>query len=244
MLAAQTGMERDLSVGGIFSTALSAFRARARLLVPLAFAGSLPLSAVTALLGEDALGVIVGFIADMAYFALVMAVAVAVLLDLREGRPASSARDLLARALPPLPAATLAALLAFTGFSGAALLLVVPALYLATIWAVLLPVVVVERPGVFEAFGRSRQLVHGDGWKVFAVLLLLGLILVVTIASVLLLNSQVDLDVAPRLIGHLVSSFTTPYTALVVGALYFRLLDFERERPAESVLEQTGDGPG
>ncbi|HEU5106526.1 MAG TPA: hypothetical protein VFU11_11880 [Solirubrobacterales bacterium] len=244
MPAAQTGMERDLSVGGVFGTALSALRARAWLLVPLAFVGSLLLSAITALLGEDAIGVVVGFIADMAYFAIVTAVAVAVLLDLREDRPTSSARDLLARALPPLPAATLAALLAFAGFCGAALLLVVPGLYLATIWAVLLPVVVVERPGVFEAFGRSRQLVHGDGWKVFAVLLLLGLILVVTIAPVVLLNSQVDLDVASRLIGHLVSSFTTPYTALVVGALYFRLLDLKRGRPAESVLEQPGDSPG
>jgi len=136
--------------------------------------------------------------------------------------------------VPPLPAATLAATLALFGVSAAILLLVVPSLYLATIWAVLLPVVVVERPGVLNAFGRSRQLVRGNGWKVFATLLLLGLILVVSFLIALLLQRQVEGAVPNILFGSLVSSFTTPFMALVVGALYFRLVDLER---ASSVLE-------
>ncbi len=235
-------MERELSVGGVFSTALSVFAARARVLVPIGFASTLLASGITALLGEDAIGVFISFIVNMAYFALVTAVAMGVLRDFRERRPAASARELLERAIPSLPAATLAALLAIAAFTGAALLLIVPALYLATIWAVLLPVVVVERVGVLDAFGRSRQLVRGNGWKVFGIVLLLGLIVIaITVPFVFLLGHQFAEEVARRLIGVLVSSVTTPLMALVIGALYFRLLEIER---AGSVLQQPGDGPG
>jgi hypothetical protein len=231
-------MERDLRVGGVFGTALSVFRARARLLVPISLVSTLLDSAINALLGEGALGAIGGFIVNMAYFAFISAVAMVVLSDIREERPVSSARELLARALPPLPTGTLAATLAFVGVCGAVVLLVVPGLYLATIWAVLLPVVVIERPDLFDAFGRSRQLVRRNGWKVLGIVLLLGLILLGTTLPFAFLGED---EVVRRVIGALVSSFTTPYAALVIGALYYRLLDLER---AGSGLQQPGDSPG
>ena len=233
-------MERELSVGGVFGTALSVFRERACVLVPLALASTLLVTAITALLGQGAIGLLVGYIVDTAYFAFLTAVAVGVLRDLRESRPASSARELCARALPPLPAAVLVVLLASAAFVGAAVLLLVPALYLMTIWAVLLPVVVVERPGVFDAFGRSRRLVRGYGWKVFGIVLLLVLILAVTSLPLILLGPQFD-SVVRRLVGALVSSFVTPFLLLVIGDLYYRLLDLEQ---AGSALEQPGDSPG
>jgi hypothetical protein len=227
-------MDRGLSIGRVFGTASSVFGERARVLVPIGFAGALLASAITALLGQDAIGSIAGFIVNMAYFAFVTAVAMTVLRDIGEGRPASSARELLARAVRPLPTATLAATLAFVGVCGAVVLLIIPALYLATIWAVLLPVVLVERPGLFDAFGRSRELVRGSGWKVLGIVLLLGLLLIGTSVSlVFVLGHQIEAEVARRLIGALISSLTTPFGALVIGALYYRLLDLERA----SVLE-------
>jgi hypothetical protein len=228
-------MERDLSVGGVFGTAFSVFRARARVLVPIFFVSALIFSAITVLLGEGFAEVIVMNIVDIAFLAFGAAVAMAVLRDRREDRPASSAGELLSGALPPLPAAVLVGVLATLGLIGAGLLLIVPALYLLTMWAVLLPVVVVERPGVFDAFGRSRQLVRGNGWKVFGIILLLGLILVVTgLPFVFLHLHHVGGEVVRHLLRALVSSVTTPFTALVIGALYYRLLDLER---AGSVLK-------
>jgi hypothetical protein len=44
-------------------------------------------------------------------------------------------------------------------------LLIIPGLVLLVIWSVVAPVTVLERPGVFAAFGRSRELVRGNGWK-------------------------------------------------------------------------------
>ena len=74
----------------------------------------------------------------------------------------------------------------FTGFvAGIAIgigfvLLIVPGLFLLTIWALVAPVVVIERKGVMASLERSRELVRGHGWQVFAVivvLLLLNLVL-------------------------------------------------------------------
>ena len=39
-----------------------------------------------------------------------------------------------------------------------------------------MPVVVLEKPGVFAAFGRSRELVRGHGWPVFGTLVVTWLI--------------------------------------------------------------------
>jgi len=225
-------MDRGLSVGGVFGTAFSVLRERARVLVPIALATSLMFSAITALLGQRFAGVIVQNILDIAFFAFMTAVVMGVLRDVREGHLDSSARELLLNALPPLPAATLAGVLAALGLIAAAILLIVPALYLLTIWTLLLPVIVVERQDVFDAFGRSHDLVRGNGWKVFGILLLLGLIMVATsLPSVFLLWQEVGGGLARRLVGALVSSVTTPFMLLVVGALYYRLRDLEGNAP-------------
>ena len=50
------------------------------------------------------------------------------------------------------------------------LLLIVPGLILMTIWSVAAPVLVLERAGVFASLGRSRELVRGNGWQVFGVI--------------------------------------------------------------------------
>lgn len=48
---------------------------------------------------------------------------------------------------------------------------VVPGLIALTFWAVISPVIVVERAGAFTAFGRSQELVRGNAWQVFGTVL-------------------------------------------------------------------------
>jgi hypothetical protein len=99
-------MDRGLSVGGVFGTAFSVFRERARVLVPIFLVSNLLFSAITALLGQAFVAVIVVNIASTAFIAFHTAVVMAVLRDRREGRPASSAgefsRALCRRCRPPL----------------------------------------------------------------------------------------------------------------------------------------------
>ena len=78
--------------------------------------------------------------------------------------------------VPLLVAGILAGIAIGIGF----ILLIVPGLFLLTIWALIAPVIVIERTGAMDSFGRSRALVKGHGWQVFAVivvLLLLNLVL-------------------------------------------------------------------
>jgi hypothetical protein len=92
-------------------------------------------------------------------------------------------------------------------------------------WAVLAPAIVIEKRGITEAFGRSRELVKGYGWPVFGVIIIATLI--TAIATLILLAIAAAIADGPILriiLGLLASSVTAPITALVAGVLYYRLL--------------------
>ena len=75
-------------------------------------------------------------------------------------------------------------LVSIVAFLFAAVLLIVPAIILTTIWYVAAPLVVAERSGVFAALGRSAELTKGERWSVFVVLLIvLGFFLLVFMLS-------------------------------------------------------------
>jgi hypothetical protein len=69
-----------------------------------------------------------------------------------------------------------AAICAGLGIAVGLLLLVLPGLYLITIWAVVAPAVVIDRGGVGYAFRRSRKLTRGSRWRVFGVIVVLILL--------------------------------------------------------------------
>ncbi len=56
------------------------------------------------------------------------------------------------------------------------MLLIVPGLILVTMWAVATPACVVERLGPLRSMGRSRELTKGSRWKVFGIIILLGVV--------------------------------------------------------------------
>jgi len=126
----------------------------------------------------------------------------------------------------------LAAIALVIGF----ILLIIPGLWLLTIWAVIAPAVVVERAGIFEAFGRSRQLVKGHGWQVFGVIVIVFLILLVVGIVTAILIAAVG-DVGGAIIGWALNVFTAPITALVAAVLYFalRVAHGEPARPEDAV---------
>jgi hypothetical protein len=90
--------------------------------------------------------------------------------DVRDGRADLSIRETLERLRPRLNTLTLAGLIASVAVFIGLLLLIVPGLILITIWLLIVPAIMLERRGVIESFGRSRQLVSGNGWNVFGVI--------------------------------------------------------------------------
>lgn len=101
-------------------------------------------------------------------------------------------------------------------------LLVVPGLILITIWAVTAPAIVVERKGAIDAFGRSLQLVRGEGWSVFGVLVV-TLLIVFGVGLVLGLIGAVTGDAGTVIASIIANVVTAPIFALVTAVLFFDL---------------------
>jgi len=110
-------------------------------------------------------------------------------------------------------------------------------LILLTIWSVAAPVVVLERPGGLRALGRSRELVRGNGWRVFAVIFVL-FALVAVVSFVIEIAFSFSGAVVSALVASVVTIFTAPVQALGAGVLYFAL------RPAEPAAAPADAGIG
>lgn len=101
---------------------------------------------------------------------------------------------------------------------------IAPGLYLLTIWAVIVPVIVLERAGVFESFGRSRELVKGYGWPVLGILVCLFVIQLVLGLVIDAIVYGILSNLVGYLIGDLISrTLIAPLSALAAAVIYFEL---------------------
>ena len=142
--------------------------------------------------------------------------------DLEDGRRDEELSSLFAGVAPVFWPLLAVAILAGLGIALGFVLLIVPGLILITIWAVVVPVCVLERPGVLASFGRSRELVRGQGWSVFGTLVVTWLI-AVGLAIVGALIAAPLGDAAEAVVNWVVSALTLPLSGLVMSVLYFRL---------------------
>ncbi len=148
--------------------------------------------------------------------------------DVEDGRRDHSVGDLL-RSVSPVFWPLLAVSILFgIGVGIGFVLLIIPGLILMVIWSVVAPVTVLERPGVFAAFGRSRELVRGNGWNVFGVIVLVFLAVVVVSIAAGLATSSLG-SVGRALVQWAVNAALAPVTALSASVLYFALRGQPRE---------------
>ena len=133
---------------------------------------------------------------------------------------------------PVLVTATVAGIVAAIGIAIGFVLLIVPGLYLLTIWSMLIPVIVLERRSVEEAFGRSREIVRGNGWPVLG--LSLVTFVIVAIASLLIQAAFSPLpDFLGNWLGSLIAdSLTVPFAAAALATAYFHLVGQREAAPA------------
>ncbi len=75
--------------------------------------------------------------------------------------------DALSQGIGRLPAAIGVAILAGLGIGLGIVLLIVPGLFLMTMWSVAIPAAVIEKTGVGASFSRSANLTEGRRWRVF-----------------------------------------------------------------------------
>jgi hypothetical protein len=157
----------------------------------------------------------------------------------QDGRREHSVGQLLRSVEPVFWPLVGVSILAGLGIGLGFVLLIVPGLILMVIWSVVAPVTVLERPGVFAAFGRSRQLVRGNGWNVFGVIILVFLaVVVISVAAGLVAGSLGS--VGRALVQWAVTAALAPVTALSASVLYFEL---RRQRDESVAPVTTATGP-
>ncbi len=229
-------MKRQLSVGDTLSEVFATYGAHAGVLLPAAFWLFLVAAIVGGLAGDNTallpLALVVSLVAGTLYQGMV----VGLVRDAKSGRPESSVGELFGFATPFLLPLLGAGILAALGILLGLVLLIAPGLYLLTIWAVIAPAIVIERRDIFDAFGRSRQLVRGFGWPVFWVVIVAALI---TAAGGVVFGEIANgISGGPLLrivFGALASTITAPITALAAAILYYRLLGLQTAPTAASV---------
>jgi MFS family permease len=242
-------MEQRLSVGDALSEVFRIYREHAGVLLPVAFWLFLIVAIVNGLT-EGSLSLFwLGIVVSLAVGTLYQGMVVELVRDVQDGRLDASVGDLMRSVLPVLGPLLGAGLLAGIGIAVGFFLLIVPGLILLTIWAVIAPVIVIERRGVFAAFGRSRQLVKDQGWPVFGTVIVAFLIaIVLSLVLVAIAASIADGPLLRIVFSALASTVTAPIEALVASVLYFRLLAIKGEpaQPAAppSVPQQPGDRLG
>lgn len=180
---------------------------------------------INALLGSTGslilvlIGSVIAFVAQFLYTGYV----VKLVQDVRDGRRDSSVGELFSAAAPYIPTLILNGILAGIAIAIGFVLLIVPGLILITIWAVISPSIVVENRGVMEAFGRSRELVRGDGWSVFGVIVIAFLIVVGISIVAGIIGAAIGDDAGRVIVQAITSVLTAPIYALVASILFFDL---------------------
>jgi hypothetical protein len=181
------------------------------------------------------LGLLAGFFITIAGVFWLQGARVVAVEDVRDGRVDLSVRETLARVRPRVNTLTLAGLLASVGILIGFILLIVPGLYLLTIWSVIVPVVMLEGTGVTQAFGRSRNLVRGNGWNAFGVIVLTVLVLIAIGIVVRVALFWLPDGIEEYLVTVIRSAVSAPFAALAWTNMYYRLRDVPVMAPAPAV---------
>lgn len=217
-------MDRKLDVGATLSQAFSTYASQAGVLLPVAFVLFLLVAVVNGLVSGTLILLPIGLAVTVAATTLYQGMVVELVSDVQDGRRDSSIGELVRTVAPVVVPLLLAGILAGIGIGIGFLLLIVPGLFLATIWAVIAPAIVIERTGVLGAFGRSRELVRGHGWQVLAVIVVVFLIVLIVRAVLGAIAVGIEDATGVRILFDIVAStITAPIAALVAAVLYFRL---------------------
>jgi hypothetical protein len=198
----------------------------ARHLLAIAFVIYLIAAIVTALLAlaGGTVGILLGSLVSIIAAFVLQATLVKAVQDVRDGHADLSISQTVSEALPFIGPVALASILAGIAITIGLLLIIVPGLFLITIWAVIVPVIIIERSGAMASFGRSRNLVRGHGWHVFGTLVLVYIIMLVVNIVLGVIFSALPHVLGDGLSSVISGTLISPFLALVVTLVYYRLV--------------------
>jgi len=217
-------MNTPLDVGAVIRRVFSIYVEQASVLMPAAavvfvFTGILRTVLVSASHGLELLAALVALVAITLFTGMV----VELVADVQDGRRDATVAQLLGAVTPVFGRLILVGLVAGVGILIGFVAIIVPGLILITVWSVIAPVVVLERPPGLRALRRSRELVRGSGWPVFGVILVLVVGVNVFAAVIEAVGDSAGTG-AGIVVTVVVQILTAPLAALAASVLYFELL--------------------
>jgi hypothetical protein len=237
-----------VSAGAVISQAWALYRAHWRHLISISVIVYVLVALLTlflVLLLGDLGGFIALFVTLAGVYWLQGALVIAID-DIRDGKADLSVKETLERVRPRMNTLSIAALLitvalvisAFIIFIGfllfiiPGLLLLVGFLFLLVRWLLVVPLIMLERLGVFAALDRSSELVRGHGWSVLGVIALTVVILIGVAIAISIALSPLDDDFQAPIANLVSSTLTAPFVALAWTLTYFALRDLKAVEPA------------
>jgi len=248
MSASPAPVRRSIDIGAVLSRIAEIYGQYIGPLVLSAVVVFLPVAIIAALLARSTGGALLSLILSVVATLWYTGVVVRLVQDVQDGHLDQSVGQLFSSVtpvlLPLLGLGIVAGICIGIGF----LLLIVPGLILLTIWAVAAPVLVLERKGVFASLGRSRELVKGNGWQVFGVIVaifVIELVIGLVVGAIGAIGNSAALRFVVQLV---VNVLLAPVSALAASTIYFALRDVRGEgavAPAAtpSTGGESGGGP-
>ncbi len=212
-------------LSGVLGEAWQLYRKFAAHLLAIAFVIYLAAAIIAAPLSlAGVIGSLLALVVELFAGFLLQAALVKAVQDIRDGRVDLSLGETVSAVTPYIWAVAGASILAGIAIAIGLVLLIVPGLWLITIWAVIIPVIIIERAGALSSFGRSRQLVRGHGWHVFGTLVLVFIIELAVDIVLGLIFSALPHVWRTGLSTIISGTLIAPFIALVVTLIYYRLV--------------------
>jgi hypothetical protein len=219
-------MNAKLDTARVFERIFKVYSEQFTLLIPAALLLFIPVAAVTGLVlaGGGGLALLISFALSVIATYWFQGMVVEAVRDILDGRRDQTVGGLFSSASPFILPLFGAGILAGIGIAVGLILLIVPGLFLLTIWAVIVPVIVIERSGVMDSFGRSRELVRGNGWQVFGVIVVLFL-LQLLVGGLLngIVGGAIDSWVGYAIADLVVRVLLVPLSAIAATVMYVEL---------------------
>jgi hypothetical protein len=176
---------------------------------------------------------LLGWVVGLAATALYTGFVVKLVEDVRDGRRDFSAGELMSSASRHIVPLIVNGILRGIAVVIGLILLIIPGLYLLTIWAVTSPAIVAENRDAFDAFGRSNELTAGERMSVFLTILLAFLITVAVSFIIGIIGYAIAGTAGGIVFSIIAGTITAPIGALVATVLFFDLGGGSAAAPAD-----------
>ncbi|HUA12168.1 MAG TPA: hypothetical protein VMA83_09205 [Solirubrobacteraceae bacterium] len=220
-------MQQRLQVGAVISRVFDIYAKEAGIWVPVS-AAIIGLPAIivgvaghAGNFGLTLLGELILLVAGFVFTGMIVELVASV-----ESKTQTDAGSLLRSVMPVLASLIGVSVVAALGIVIGFIFLIIPGLILITIWSVFAPVVVLERPGGLGALGRSREMVRGNGWQVFGVIVVLY-VLVAFVELIAVSIAKAGGTGLTIIVTVVVDVLAAPISSLAAASIYFELKRIE-----------------